>query len=200
MRDGADPSGAAPPLDALVQATFDLEGVVAARAVVTPRRGKSMIEPASLEAVLLRTLSVAGCPLDQSTLLEVVMARFPVVADHSHVSLDDASARALGSHDPDLLAVAETVDDIWAQLQFRERLVLRGLDPSVSVRSLADELGLSKSSVQRALTRARAVVESNLERAEDRELVVGELLRRSSRTGPGTDPGASASFSTGGGA
>lgn len=196
--DGADSEATAATVDDLIAAAYELTGLAAVRTVAGPQRGTALIDPMSLEAVLRAVLVAAGGPVESSALLEVVTARFPMLIGDNDMPLDDATD--LPDHKSGgVLESGPVVDQVWSQLDRVERLVLPAVDGSATVRDLAAELGVSKSSVQRAVARAKVVLATALLDADDASEVVRELLLRSGEWGGGTIEARSASSSDTGG-
>lgn len=199
MIQGGDPDGVAPPLEELTASSFRLTGIIAARTVAEPQPGKSLIDPMSLEAVLNDALTLASCPLDHTTLLDVVVTRFPAVVEDREISLTDRSLDAVPDADQDRTVINDAADEVWVQLNHRERLALPSVGGERTVRDLADELGMSKSTVARAKDAAEAILAAALQATEDSAAIAAELLRRSAALADGTEPATSpSSFDTGG--
>lgn len=199
MIEGGDPVGLAPPLEELIASSFRLTGIIAARTVAEPQPGKPLIDPMSLEAVLNDALRLASCPLDHTTLLDIVVARFPAVVEDRELSLTDRSLAEAPSEDLDLTAISDVADEVWAQLNHRERLALPSVGGERTVRDLADDLGMSKSTVGRAKDTAGAVLAAALQATDDSAAIAAELLRRSAALADGTAAAASPSSSDTGG-
>lgn len=199
MIQGGDPDGVGPPLEELIASSFRLTGIVAARTVADPQPGKSLIDPMSLEAVLDDALTVASCPLDHTTLLDVVVARFPAVVEGREISLTDRRLAAAPAEDQDRTVINAAADEVWVQLNHRERLALPSVGGERTVRDLADELNMSKSTVGRAKDTAEAVLAAAFHATDDSAAVAAELLRRSAALADGTEPAASPSSSDTGG-
>lgn len=199
MIQGGDPDGVAPPLEELIASSFRLTGIIAARTVAEPQPGKPLIDPMSLEAVLDDALTMASCPLDHTTLLDLVVARFPAVVEDRELSLTDRSLAAVLTDDQDRTAINDAADEVWAQLNHRERLALPSVGGERTVRDLADELGMSKSTVARAKDAAEAILAAALQATDDSAAIAAELLRRSAALADGTEPATSPSFSDTGG-
>ena len=199
MIQGGDPNGVAPPLEDLIASSFRLTGIIAARTVAEPQPGKPLIDPTSLEAVLNHALTLASCPLDHTMLLDIVVARFPAVVEDRELPLTDRSLVAVPSEHQDRTVINDAADEVWAQLNHRERLALPAVAGDRTVRDLADELGMSKSTVGRAKDAAEAVLAAALPAPDDSAAVAAELLRRSAALADGTEPAPSpSSFDTGG--
>lgn len=176
MLDGSDPDGAAPSLEDLVASAYKLTGLATARVVARSQRGAALVDPESLEAVLRDALETAGCPLESSALLSVVTARFPVLVEGDTAPLDEA-VDVPGQPVGQPLEVRAAADEVWAQLEHRERLALPVAAGSATVREMEEELGVSRSSIQRAATSAKAVLEVTVP-AEDAQAVLRELHQR----------------------
>jgi hypothetical protein len=199
MIQGGDPNGVAPPLEDLIASSFRLTGIIAARTVAEPQPGKPLIDPTSLEAVLNDALTLASCPLDHTMLLDIVVARFPAVVEDRELSLTDRNLVAVPSEHQDRTVINDAADEVWAQLNHRERLALPAVGGDRTVRDLADELGMSKSTVGRAKEAAEAVLAAALPAPDDSAAVAAELLRRSAALADGTEPAPSPSSSDAGG-
>lgn len=193
MLDGADPNGTAPPLEELVASSYRLDELVISRTRVAGGRGSALIDPASLESVLADALAVAACPLDTATLVDVVFARFPSVVEDSAVELDDDRPS------PSEADAALEADGVWDQLELPERLVLPAAAGSSTVREVAEDTGLSRSSAQRAVVRAKTILEAALRGTNDPEGVARELLERAAQLVSGTGTSGSSSSSSAGG-
>ena len=99
----------------------------------------------------------------------------------------------------DRTAINDAADEVWAQLNHRERLALPSVGGERTVRDLADELGMSKSTVARAKDAAEAILAAALQATDDSAAIAAELLRRSAALADGTEPATSPSFSDTGG-
>lgn len=184
---GGDRSATMPSTDELVAAAYSAPGVRQSRFPVSGGRGAALIDPKSLERVLLATLQAANSPVTMSTLLQVVEARFPLVFQASLMALDDALDDSGDNVEPAL--VGDEADFVWEQLDLRERLVLPVIAGELTIREAAELLGFTRSTVHRAVGRARAVLESVLDNNDSATAVVAELLSRASQLTHGTPDG-----------
>lgn len=187
MHVGGDLTETNPSTTDLIKMSYELKGLKAARVVSQPQRGRSMIPTESLAIVLRRTLEAAVGPITIGTLIDVVVGRFPLIVEPALVPIDGFDAE-LEEVPP--IEIVEAADRIWAQLVGIERFVLPVIAGSITVRAAAAELGVSKSSVQRAVGRCHTVLKESLEGETERETVTALLLRRASPPNLGTHTGA----------
>ncbi len=120
-------------------------------------------------------------------ILDVILARFPLVAGGDIEFSEDAAPRDKQSPAAQLLAA-----EVWEQLTDNERLVAGILD--LPMRDIADATGLSRSTAHRAVTSAREVLAAFLSDLDDQSGVVTALADASaSIRGRGTNRAGSAS-------
>jgi hypothetical protein len=101
-------------------------------------------------------------------MLDVILARFPLAVGGEVEFTDDLAKSLATSAEARLLAA-----EVWDQLTDNERLVCGILD--LPVREMADTIGLSRSTAQRAATAAREVLAGFLSDVDDQVGVVAEL-------------------------
>lgn len=156
----------------LIDAAYAVPEVRAARWSPDSRRRAPIAEPESLRRVLRAVLTEAGAPLSPRQMLEVVLARFPLITTE-RTEFDAANLTGhVSSPDAALLAA-----EVWEQLSDNERLVAGVLD--LPVRDMANATGLSRSTASRAAAAARQVLSAYLRDVDDPATVVAALAAAS---------------------
>jgi hypothetical protein len=159
----------------LIEAAFAVDDVRRARWRPDAQHRTPIAEGESLRRVVRSVLGAAAAPVSQSQMLAVVLERFPLVDAPSVIELDgDVVERAA---DGDRSAAALIAGEIWDELSDNERLVVGCLDETV--RDIAAETGLSKSSAHRAAAAAQQALAELLGEQGDPLPIVTELRRLS---------------------
>lgn len=175
----------------LIEAAYAVNDVRQARWSPTSKRRPPIAEPDSLRRVIHEILNTAAAPVAPRLMLEVIIARFPLVVSRPSTELDDAIAAPVAvSPEAGLLAA-----EIWEQLTDNERLVVAVL--ADKVRNVAAVTGLTKSTADRACRSARLVLKVCLDGLDDKDPVVAALRELSLRTQQrGTNLGGLASITS----
>lgn len=127
----------------LIAAAYGVDDVRLVRWNSDTRRSP-LAESDSLRRVLLDVLAAADAPVTESVMVEVAIARFPLAIEPAPMEFKDEE----NAH-PDLVPAEamEMAQDIWDQLSSEERVLLAV--PDLTVRAVADLLGVGKSTVDR---------------------------------------------------
>ncbi len=185
-RDNATYSGSH---EDLVKAAYAVPDVRSARWSHTSRRRAPIAEPDSLRRVIRAVLDRAAAPVPPRLMLDVTLARFPLIAG-GDIELSDEVAPD-DNHSPAARLLAA---EVWEQLTDNERLVAGILDQPV--RDIADATDLSRSTAHRAVTSVREVLAAFLSDLDDQAGVVAALAALSASVrSRGTDRAGSASTS-----
>jgi hypothetical protein len=159
----------------LIDAAFGVDDVRRARWRPDAQHRAPIAEGESLRRVVRAVLSAAAAPVTPSQMLMVVLERFPLVDAPSVIELGDDLVDLAVDGDHSVAAVI--AGEIWDEMADNERLVVGLLDETV--RDIAAETGLSKSSAHRAATAAQEALASLLDGHDDPLAVVAELRRLS---------------------
>lgn len=171
----------------LIDAAYAVPDVRRARWSQTSTRRPPIAESDSLRRVLRAVLERAGAPVAPRLMLDVILARFPLVAGGDVELTDDLVPADSGSPSAQLLAA-----EVWEQLTDNERVVVGILD--LPVRDVAVATGLSRSTAHRAVAAAKEVLAAFLSDQDDKAAVVAALVGASSSARErGTDRAGSAS-------
>lgn len=173
----------------LVKAAYAVPDVQGARWSRASRRRAPIAAPESLRRVIRAVLDRAAAPVPPRLMLDVILARFPLVAGGDIELSDDVAPNENRSPVAQLVAA-----DVWEQLTDNERLVTAVLD--LPVRDVADATGLSRGTAHRAVASAREVLAAFLSDLDDQAGVVAALAAMSASVrSRGTDRAGSTSTS-----
>lgn len=178
------------PVGPLIEAAYAVPDVRAARWSRDSLRRAPIAEPDSLRRILHAVLSEAAAPVSPRLMLEVVLARFPLIATEQ-VEFTEETVNSPGSTSSEAALLAA---EVWRQLNDNERLVAGVLD--LPVREMAAATGLSRSTAGRAALSCREVLSAFLRDVDDQAGVVAALAAASAvACGRGTMRAGSASTS-----
>lgn len=173
----------------LIEAAHSVPNVRRARWSATSNRRAPIAESDSLRRVLRAILECAAAPVAPRLMLEVILARFPLISG-GDIELSDEVVPD-DNHSPAAQLLAA---EVWEQLTDNERLVAGILD--LPIRDIADATGLFRSTAHRAVISAREVLAAFLTDLDDQAGVVAELAAMSASVrSRGTDRVGSASIS-----
>ena len=159
----------------LIEAAFEVDGVRRVRWRPDSQHRTPIAESESLRRVVRAVLAAAAAPVTQNSMLLVVLERFPLVDAPSIVELDDDVVNL--AVDGDRSAAAVIAGEIWDELNDNERSVVGLLDETV--RDIAADTGLSKSTAHRAVASAQEALARLLGGQTDPLPIVAELRRLS---------------------